>query len=719
MTPHETQAASRRTFLKTSAGALAGLVISFRVRLPAASPITNGSPRAKLPAPDAFLHIAPDDSITVFLAHSEMGQGVWTGLPMLLAEELGCDWQKVQAKHALAAPAYAHTAYGMQMTGGSTSTWSEFDRYRQVGAMARTMLIEAAAKQWGVEAAACRVDQGSVVHSDKKLTFGQLAEAAMRLTPPTEVTLEPPAEWKLIGKPTRRLDSALKVTGRAEFGFDVKLPGLLTALVARAPVFGGKVKSFKADAAKAVDGVRGVYQVPSGIAVVADHFWAAKKGRDALTIEWDHGAGASLSTDALRAEYRAMAKKPGLVATTAGDAAAQIDGAAQVVSAEYEAPYLPHAPMEPLNCTVRLRKDSCEIWTGTQFQTPDQAAAAHIAGLKPEQVTLHTTFLGGGFGRRANPACDFVAEAVHVAKAAGAPVKTVWTREDDVRGGYYRPMALHSMRVGLGDDGLPVGWHHRVVCQSIVAGTPFAAVMIKNGVDGASVEGVADSPYVTDMPHHHVELHSPILPVPVLWWRSVGHSHSAFAMESFIDELAHAAKIDPIEYRRRLLKKHPRHLGALNLAVEKANLGPATKGKGYGVAVHESFGSYVAHVAEVTVTDGRIKVERVVVAIDCGVCVNPLGVAAQLEGGTAFGLTAALYGELNIEAGQVKESNFHNHPLLRFHEMPKVEAHIVPSSAPPGGVGEPGVPPIAAAVGNAVFVATGQRLRRLPLRLAK
>lgn len=715
MTEPNTPVASRRTFLQASAGALAGLVLGFRVRLPAAAPLVG----ARLPAPDAFLHIAPDDSITVLLAHSEMGQGVWTGLPMLLAEELGCDWNKVQVKHAPAAPAYAHTAFGMQATGGSTSTWSEFDRYRQVGAMARTMLIQAAAEQWKVDAAACRVDNGSVVHGDQRRTFGELAEAAMRATPPKEVALKPPSQWQVIGKPTRRLDSSAKVTGRAEFGLDVKLPGLLTALIARSPVFGGTVKSFDGEAAKAIEGVRGVYQVPSGIAVVADHFWAAKKGREALVVEWDLGPGASVSTQALRAEYRALAKKPGLVATTAGDAQAQLDGAAHFVTAEYEAPYLPHATMEPLNCTVRLGKDACEIWTGTQFQTTDQAAAAQIAGLTPDQVTLHTTFLGGGFGRRANPACDFVSEAVHVAMAASAPVKTMWTREDDTRGGYYRPMALHSMRVGLGADGLPVAWLHRIVCQSIIEGTAFAPVMIQNGIDSTSVEGVADSPYVKEMPHHHVELHSPKLPVPVLWWRSVGHSHSAFAMECFVDELAHAAKVDPIEYRRRLFSKHPRHLGVLELAVAKAKLGPASKGKGYGVAVHESFGSYVAQIAEVTVADGALEVDRVVVAIDCGVCVNPMGVAAQMEGCVAFGLSAALYGDLTIEAGKVKESNFHDYPLLRLAEMPKVEVHIVPSTAPPGGVGEPGVPPIAAAVGNAVFAATGQRLRRLPLRLGK
>jgi len=714
---------TRRAFLKSSAAT--GLVLAFHTRIPAATrrhaaapPQQPGNGPAKLPAPDAFLRIAPDDTVTILLSHSEMGQGIWTTLPMLVAEELGCDWQKVRVEHAPAAPAYAHTAFGMQMTGGSTTTWSEFDRYRQVGAMARTMLVRAAAKQWGVEPDTCRVTDGVITSGTNTLSFGKVAGEAMKQALPAAVELKPKTAWRRIGQPTRRLDSFAKVTGRAEFGADVRLPGMLTAVVARAPVFGATVKRFGADAATRVPGVRGVWQVPSGVAVVADHFWAAKTARDLLEVEWDLGPGASLSTDALRAEFKQLAARAGLPATTAGDADKTLEQCNKIVDAEYEVPYLPHATMEPMNCTARVTANSCEVWTGTQFQTMDQNLAAKAAGLKPEQVQVHTTFLGGGFGRRANPVSDFVTEAVLIAKAAAAPVKVMWTREDDLRAGWWRPMALHKVRVGLGPDGLPAVWHQRVVCQSILAGTPFAAMMIKNGIDDTCVEGVADSPYVRDLANHRVELHSPTLPVPVLWWRSVGHSHSSFAMESAIDELAHAAGQDPLEYRRRLLRQHPRHLGVLELAASKAGWGtPPPQGRFRGLAVHESFGSYVAHVAEVSVEGKKIRVHKLTVAVDCGICVNPLGVAASMEGGAAFALSAVLFGELSLDQGRVQQSNFHDHPLLRLPDMPAVETHVVPSDAKAGGIGEPSVPSVAPAVANAVFAATGQRLRRLPLRV--
>src|SRR6266852_2387143 len=553
---------TRREFLKTSAGSAAGLFIGFYLPLPSLLHAQE-QPAAKLPPPNAFLHIGTDESITVLLAHSEMGQGIWTTLPMLLAEELDCDWSRIHAEHAPAEPVYAHTAFGLQMTGGSTTTWSEYDRYRQVGALARQMLIQAAAKQWGVDPQSCRTENGFVIHGGEKLLYGKLAEAAQQLTPPTSVKLKTSKEWKRIGKPTKRLDSPEKVTGRAQFGMDVRFPGLMTALVARAPVFGGKVKSFNAEKAKALPGVKAVVQVPSGVAVVAEHFWAAKLGRDALEIDWDLGPAAGLDTDKMRGEFRGLSRSPGAKAAAAGDVEAAMKTASSKLEAEYEVPYLAHATMEPLNCTVKLTGDRCEIWTGTQMQTVDQAAAAKIAGLDPKQVTIHTTFLGGGFGRRANPASDFVTEAVHVAKAAGMPVKVVWTREDDMRGGYYRPMWLHQLSVGLDSKGLPVAWRQTIVGQSLVEGTPFGPLMIKNGVDSTSVEGAADSPYVKATTNHLVELHSPKPGIPVLWWRSVGHSHSGFVMESFVDELASAAKRDPLEYRRQLLKNAPRHLGVL------------------------------------------------------------------------------------------------------------------------------------------------------------
>jgi isoquinoline 1-oxidoreductase subunit beta len=707
----------RRQFLKTSAGLVIGFTVAPEMGLKA---IQGPAPKP-LPDPNAFLRIGTDESVTVLLAHSEMGQGIWTTLPMLLAEELGCDWSKVRVEHAPAAPAYAHTVMGMQMTGGSTSTWSEFDRYRQAGAMAREMLIAAAAQEWGIEPSACRAEKGFVLQGGKKLSFGHLAASAQKARPPARVELKDPKDWKLLGKPTKRLDSPEKVTGRAQFGMDVRLPGMLTAVVARCPVFGGKVRSLRAEKAKAVSGVRAVVEVPSGVAVVAEHFWAARSGRDALEIDWDPGAGAALDTDHLREEFRALAATPGAKAAVAGDVAVAMRSAAKTVEAEYEVPYLAHATMEPMNCTVRLTPGGCEIWTGTQFQTMDQKNAAEITGLKPEQITIHTMFLGGGFGRRATPGSDFVSEAVHVAKASGvgAPVKVVWTREDDMRGGYYRPMWLHRLRAGLGGDGWPIAWRQTIVGQSILAGTPFEAMMVKDGVDQTSVEGGADSPYVKSTPNHLVDLHSPRTVIPVLWWRSVGHTHTAFVMESFVDELAHAAGQDPLEYRRRLLKNHPRHLGTLNLAAEKAGWGePLPKGRSRGLAVHESFESFVAQVAEVSIDGGHVRVHRVVCAVDCGVCANPAGVEAQVQSGVAFGLTAALYGELALKAGRVQQSNFHDYPLLRLRDMPRVEVHIVASQAKSGGVGEVAVPPIAPAVANAVFAATGKRLRRLPLRLA-
>jgi isoquinoline 1-oxidoreductase subunit beta len=735
---------SRREFLKTSAVVTGGLVIAFTVpgvrRFAAAAGRMPAAPFM----PNAFLRVGADDTVTVLIAHSEMGQGIWTALPMLVAEELDADWSRIRVEHAPAAPAYAHTVFHVQMTGGSTSTWSEFDRCRQAGATAKAMLVQAAAQRFGVSPTDCRTENGTVIAGGKRARYGELAEAAAKLPVPKEAPLKDPKDWKLIGKPTRRLDTPEKITGRAEFGIDVKLPGLLTALVARPPVFGGKVKSFDATAAKAVPGVRAVVRVPAGVAVVADHYWAAKLGRDALKVEWDPGPLAGLDSESLKEEFRKLAGYKGTPvpaeaevreappavrsiagtrsapAAQAGEVVQALRQAAKTIEAEYAVPYLAHATMEPVNATVRIGRNKCEIWTGTQFQTMDQLAAAKITGLKPEQVEIHTTFLGGGFGRRATPTSDFVSEAVQVAKAVGtgAPVKTVWTREDDMHAGYYRPAYVHRVRVGLGADGMPIAWRHVIVGQSILAGTLFEPLMVKNGIDATSVEGVSDSAYLKDIPNHRVDLHSPKLGIPVLWWRSVGHSHTAFVMESLMDELALAAGKDPLDYRRALLKKHPRHLGALNLAAEKAKWGtPPPRGRARGVAVHESFGSYVAQVAEVSVDKGAIRVHRVVCAVDCGVAVNPETVRAQMESGIAFGLGAVLHSKLSFKDGRVEQSNYHDYRVLRMNEMPAVEVHIVTSTDKMGGVGEPGVPPIAPAVANAVAKLTGQRLRELPLHL--
>ena len=711
---------SRRNFLKGSATLGGGLVIAFLV--PGANRFAAADDAAASSefAPNAFLRIGTDGRVSIILAHSEMGQGVWTTLPMLIAEELDADWTKIAVEHAPAEQAYAHLGFGTMATGGSTSTASEFDRYRQAGAAARAMLTQAAAARFGVEAAEVNIADGIASAGKHKASFGELADAAAKLPvpDPKTLTLKPRKDWKVIGKRTRRLDTPEKITGRATFGMDVQFDGLKTGLVARPPVIGGSVKSLDDTAALAVTGVRKVVRVPSGVAVIADHFWAAKKGRDALKIEWDAGPNEGLDTDKLRESFRKTAQTDGPVAATAGDIAAAMKDMKKTVEAEYNVPYLAHAPMEPLNCTVKIDADGCEIWTGTQFQQFDQMAASRITGIPVEKVKLHTMFLGGGFGRRATPTSDFVSEAVEVAKAAGMPVKTVWTREDDIHGGYYRPMFLQAAKIGLDGEGMPVAWQQAMVGQSIMKGTPFEPFSIKDGVDSSSVEGVADSPYVKGAANHRVTLHSPDIKLPVLWWRSVGHSYNAFVMESLVDELAHAAGKDPVAYRRTLLAEHPRHLAALNLAVEKAGWGsPAAEGRARGVAVHESFGSVVAQVAEVSVDKGSIRVHKVTCAIDCGTAVNPEGIAAQMESGITFGLSAALHSQLTFKDGQVQQSNFHDYQVLRLTEMPVVDVHIVPSEAPPSGVGEPGTPPIAPAVANALFALTGKRLRSLPLSL--
>lgn len=705
---------SRREFLET-------LVVAFLL------PGTNRPGMKRLVAlqagepftPNAFVRVGSDDSVTILLAHSEMGQGIWTSLPMMVAEELDADWSKIKVEHAKAAPVYAHTTVGLQMTGGSTTTLSEFDRYRQAGATARALLVQAAAQRFGVAPIDCRTENGVVIAGTQRTRYGELVGAASRLPPVKAVSLKDPKQWKIIGKPMKRLDTPEKITGRAQFGIDVRFPGLLTAVVAHAPVFGATVKSFDASSARVVPGVRAVVQVPTGVAVVADHFWAAKLGRDALEIEWDLGPNASLDSTALREQFHQLAATTGTTAAQAGSVDDGLRRAARTIEAEYAFPYLAHAPMEPENCTVRIGAGECEIWTGTQFQGLDQQIAAQITGLKPEQVDIHTTFLGGGFGRRANFQSDFVAEAAHVAKAAHAPVKTVWTREDDIRGGQYRSAFFHRARIGLGSGGQPLAWLHTLVGQSILIGTPFEKFAVKDGIDPTSVEGLADSPYLKETPNHRVEVHSPQTGIPVLWWRSVGNSHTAFVVETLIDELAQAVGKDPVEYRRVLLKNYPRHLGVLNLAVEKAGWDrrpPA--GRARGVAVHACFGSFAAQVAEVSVEDRRIRVHRVVCAIDCGIVINPETVAAQMDSGIAFGLSAALHGALHFKDGRVQESNFHDYRVLRLNEMPVVEVHIVPSAEQPGGVGEVAVPPIAPAVANAVArLRGGQRLRELPLQL--
>ncbi|RQS72605.1 xanthine dehydrogenase family protein molybdopterin-binding subunit [Burkholderia sp. Bp8963] len=712
----------RRTFLKAAGAAAVSLTIGFEWIGAGRRALAATAPAAEF-APNAFLRVTPDGIVTVIAKHVELGQGAYTGIATIVAEELDADWSSVRVESAPAdATRYANLAFGkIQGTGGSSAMANSWQQLREAGGKARAMLVSAAAARWNVPAAELTTRDGFVTHakSGKQASYGALVAEAAALPVPDKVTLKQPAEFRLIGHKIPRVDASAKSNGTAQFTLDVSLPGMLVALMQRPPRFGGTVKSFDATAAKAVPGVVSVVQVPRGVAVVATGFWAAKQGRDALKVEWDETGAEKRSSAEIMREYRQLADKPGVSARKDGDADAAIAGATRKISASYEFPYLAHAPMEPLDAVVRLTPDSCEIWAGDQFQTIDQGNAAQVAGLKPEQVKIHTMYAGGSFGRRANVWSDYVVEAVSIAKALGAngkPVKLQWTREDDVTGGLYRPMYFHKLDAGLTADGKLVGWRHRIVGQSILAGTPFEPVMVKNGVDATSVEGAANLPYA--VPNVSVELTTTKAGVPVLWWRVVGSSHTAYAVEAFIDEAAHTAGKDPYLFRRDLLAKEPRLRGVLELAAAKAGWDPAKplpKGRGRGIAVAEAFKSYVAQVAEVSVdADGKVKVDRLVCAVDCGIAINPDIVAAQMEGGMGFGLGAVLHSAITLKDGEVEQRNFDTYQVLRIAEMPKVEVHIVPSAEAPTGVGEPGVAPVGPAVANAIFAATGKRHYTLP-----
>lgn len=713
---------SRRDFLRVTAVAGAGLTLAVSMqgcgrRGDEEQAAGNAEP---VFLPNAFVRVAEDGSVTVIAKHLEMGQGTYTGLATLVAEELDADWRKVRVEGAPAdASKYNNLQWGPAMgTGGSSAIANSYEQLRKAGATARAMLLAAAAQQWGVDAGGLTTENGVVTNpgSGKRASYGSLAKAAAALPVPENVPLKDPGTFRLIGKVAPRLDARDKATGRAQFTADVTLPGMLTAVVAHPPRFGATVKSFDAAAAKAVPGVKEVVQIPTGVAVLAEGFWAARQGREKLTVEWDESKAFRGSSDDLFAQYRTLAGKAGMVVRKDGDAEAALRRG-KAMEAVYEFPFLSHASMEPLNCVVQLSADKCEIWNGEQIQTPDQMAVASLTGLKPEQVSLNMLYAGGSFGRRANPKSDYVLEAVSVAKAieGRSPVKLQWTREDDMRAGWYRPMYVHAVRGAVDGGGAPVAWHHRVVGQSIMKGTPFEA-FIQHGIDPTSVEGIADTPYA--IPNVKVELHTTELGVPIQWWRSVGHTHTAFVMETFIDELAAAAGKDPVEFRRPLLGKAPRHLGVLNLAAEKAGWGtPLASGRARGIAVHQSFSTFVSEVAEVSIEGGRPRVHRVVCAVDCGVAINPDVIRMQMESGIAYALSALLYGEVTLRDGLVQQANFDTYKVLRIPDMPVVEVHIVPSAEAPTGVGEPGTPPLAPAVANALFQLTGKRLRRLPVSL--
>jgi isoquinoline 1-oxidoreductase beta subunit len=708
-------AINRRSFLKTGVAGATGLVIGFylpgRFAALAASPAGPASPAAL----NAWMRIGADDSVTIMIDKSEMGQGIQTALCMLAAEELECDWKKIRTEFAPAAKEYFNPAFGMQGTGGSSSVRSSWDPMRKAGAAAREMLVEAAAQRWGVEKTACRAENGVVLHQStkRKLTYGSLAEAAAKLPVPADVPLKDPAQFRVIGKSTKRLDTPDKVNGRAEFGIDVRRPGMLYAVVARCPVFGGKVAGFDATKAKAVPGVKNVIQISSGVAVIADSTWTAMQGRRALDVKWDEGANAQVSSESISRLFAGRAAQSGVEARKEGDAAAALAGAAKKIDAVYEAPFLAHATMEPQNCTADVRADRCDVWAPTQFQTMAQGAAAKICGLKPEAVFIHTTFLGGGFGRKAGT--DFVIEAVETSKAIGAPVKVTWSREDDTQHDFYRPASYARMSGALDAQGWPVAWTTTVACPSIM--NAWFPGSIKNNLDPTSVEGVENLPY--SIPNILVDYQLTETGIPVGFWRSVGNSQNGFFSESFMDELAAAGKKDPYEFRRRFLNKAPRHLGVLELAAKKAGWDrPLPAGRFRGIAVLFAFESYCAQVVEISVDRGArtLKVHRVVCAVDVGRVVNPTNIAAQSESAVVYGLTSALYGEITIAQGRVEQSNFNNYPMLRIDEMPVVEVHIVPSEEKPTGAGELSVPPVVPALCNAIFAATGKRIRRLPIR---
>lgn len=704
---------NRREFLKKSAAGSVGLVIG--LYLPGKNEALAGVPPREGAAINAWVQIAPDDSVTLQIDKSEMGQGISTALTMILAEELDLNWKKIRTEFAPAARQYFNPVFGMQGTGGSSSIRGSWEPLAKAGAAAREMLVATAAKRWGVAVEACHTQNSAVVNtaSGKRIGYGALVEEAAKLPVPVNPKRKDAKDYKYIGKSTRRIDSAVKVNGKAEFGIDVRQPKMLHAMVARCPVFGGKVKSFDGSKAKAVSGVRNVLQISSGVAVVADNTWSAMEGRRALEISWDEGPNANNSSEAIRKLYHERVEQTGAIARKEGDADAALAGAVKRVEAIYEVPFLAHATMEPMNCTAEVRTDGCDVYTPTQFQTVNQLTAAKIAGLKPEQVRIHTTYLGGGFGRRAEE--DFLMEAVEISKAMNTPVQVTWSREDDMQSDFYRPAVLVKLTAGLDGSGNALAWKSRIVGPSIMS--RFFPGSVKNGIDETAVEGIATLKYA--VPNFLVEYVMTDPGMPVGFWRSVGNSHNGYIAECFVDEMARAAGSDPLEFRRRLLEKESRPLGVLNLAAEKGGWGkPLATGRYQGVAMVESFGSFVAEVAEISLDrkGGTVRVHKVIAAVDCGRHVNPETIRAQIEGGIIYGLSAALKGEITIANGRVQQSNFNDYDMVRINEAPVVEVHIVESNDGPGGIGEPGTPPIAPAVCNAIFSATGKPVRRLPIK---
>jgi len=698
---------SRREFLIAGAAAGGGLLLGWRIEARPLSPVF---------APNAFIRIGTDGRVTMIMGQVEMGQGMYTAMPMLLAEELEVGLDQVRLEHAPPDDKlYANPIFHFQATGGSTSVKGLYEPMRRAGATARTMLMAAAAKRWKVDPASCRAERGAVIHtpSHRRLSYGALAAAAAALPIPDKVVLKRPEDFKLIGTPAKRLDTPDKVNGRAQFGIDVRLPGMKIATVAASPALGGTVAGLDEAKAMAIAGVRQIVKLDDVVAVVADHMWAAKQGLAALAIRWDDGPNAKVSTADVVRELDAASQQPGVVARKEGDAAAAIAGAAGKLEAVYQAPFLAHTTMEPINCTVHVRPDGCEVWTGSQVLARAQATAAQVTGLPLEKVVVHNHLLGGGFGRRLE--VDYVTQAVRIAKQVDGPVKVVWSREEDVQHDVYRPYYYDRMAAGLDAHGKPIAWTHRLVGPSILA--RWAPPAFRNGLDGDALDGAVHLQY--DIPAIQVEYvrhEEPV--VNTGFWRGVGVTHNTFVIESFIDELALAAKADPFEYRRALLAKSPRARTVLELAAQQAGWGetlPAGRGRGIAL-MYSGWDTYVVQVAELSVSEsGEVRVHRIVCAVDCGTVVNPDIVKAQIEGGVIFGIGGALWGEVTLKNGRVEQSNFHDVRVLRMNETPPIEVHLVRNLEPPGGIGEPGTAVTAPALANAIFAATGKRIRKLPL----
>ncbi|MFN2532105.1 MAG: molybdopterin cofactor-binding domain-containing protein [Pyrinomonadaceae bacterium] len=712
---------NRRSFICLTTAATGGLLISLYLNKPTAA---QQPPSPKVYPPDAFVHVRNDGKIVITVNRLEFGQGVQTSLPMILADEMDADWSQVVAELAPAADVYKDPLFGIQMVGGSGSIAHSFQQYRELGAKTRTMLVAAAADRWKVTPDECRTEN-SVVYgpANRSVRYAEIADAAARKSVPQEVVLKKASEFRIIGKRTPRLDSQAKCNGSQKFGLDLDLPGMKIALVAHPPVFGGRVQTIDDRDARSLDGVRDVFEIPlakgSGVAVVADRFWTAKQARERLKIDWDLSGIEHADTVQLFARYKQMAATAGNVAVSRGDVNAvdRIPTASRII-AEYEFPYLAHTPMEPLNATVRFDGDKAEAWVPSQFQTMDQMAIAEVLAIKPEQVMFHTEFAGGGFGRRAVIDSHVPREAAVIAKRfRGIPIKLIWTREDDVCGGYYRPMNVHRVEIGIGQDGMPAAWRHVVVGQSLVAGTPFAAMMIKNGVDETTVEGTKDTSY--DIINFHLTAHNPTVNVPVLWWRSVGHTHNAFVMETLIDELATRVHVDPIAYRRKLLKPDAKKLRSVpDLLDEKCGWRRTLpKGRATGIACHESFDTAVACAVEVSIENKRPRIHRATVAVNCGLAVNPLTIENQFQGGLGFGITQLMaHGAITLKDGRVEQRNFDGYTPPYIVDVPmRIDVHVVPSTEAPTGCGEPPVPVISPAVVNALSKLTGKRYRTLPL----